>query len=290
MIASAPGKIILFGEHAVVYGRHALVSAINRRCRVRVERASEFRIKSQLGITGLDFEIHPYISFAIKRFSSLTDVKGAEINVESEIPVGAGLGSSGAVIVATLKALSAEFGVEMSNEEIFEMAKKVEIDVQGRASGIDPFISTYGGAWIFPERIKVKVPFSFFVLNLGKRSTAEMVSKVAKLKERHPEVLERIFDAIDAISLEASKNMDDADFINELISINQSLLRAIGVSTPEIDKLIAKFEKEGIAAKITGAGGGGCVFGIFNGKIHEGGMVVECETEGVRIEDESEED
>jgi len=285
MIASAPGKIILFGEHAVVYGRHALVSAINRRCRVRVKRADEFRIKSQLGITGLDFEIHPYISFAIKRFSSLADVKGAEIYVESEIPVGSGLGSSAAVTVATLKALSAEFGVEMSNEAIFEMAKKVEIDVQGRASGIDPFISTYGGAWLFPERIRVDVPFSFFVVNLGKRSTAEMVSKVAKLRERHPEVLEKIFDAIDTISLEASKNMK-AGFINELISINQSLLRAIGVSNPEIDELVAKFEKEGMAVKITGAGGGGCVFGIFSGKRPDGSIVVECETEGVKIENE----
>lgn len=290
MIASAPGKVILFGEHAVVYGRHAIVSAINRRCKVRVEKSSEFRIKSQLGVTGLDFETHPYISYAIKRFSSIADIKGAEIDVESEIPVGAGLGSSGAVVVATLKALSAEFGVEISNEDILEMAKKVEIDVQGKASGIDPFISTYGGAWLFPERIKVNIPFSFFVVNLGKRSTAKMVSKVAKLKERHPEVLERIFDAIDAISLEASRNMGDTDFINELISINQSLLRAIGVSTPEIDELIAKFEKDGMIVKVTGAGGGGCVFGIFNGKRPENSMVVECETEGVRIEDEGEED
>lgn len=286
MIASAPGKIILFGEHAVVYGRHALVSAINKRCRVRVEKAEDFRIKSQLGITGLDFKIHPYVSFAVKRFGEVVDIKGAEIEIESEIPIGSGLGSSAAVIVATIKALSAEFDVGLSNEEIFEIAKKVEIDVQGRASGIDPFISTYGGAWLFPERVKVEVPFSFFVFNLGEKSTAEMVSKVAGLKERHPEIVEKIFDAIDIISLEASKNMDDVEFINELVSFNQSLLRAIGVSTPEIDELIAELEKQGMTAKITGAGGGGCVFGIYTGNKPEGSMIVECETEGVRVEED----
>jgi len=286
MIASAPGKIILFGEHAVVYGKHALVSAINKRCRVKVKRAEDFRIKSQIGITGLDFKIHPYVSFAVKRFGEVVNIKGAEIEIESEIPIGSGLGSSAAVIVATIKALSAEFDVDLSKEEIFEMAKKVEIDVQGRASGIDPFISTYGGAWLFPERLKVEVPFSFFVFNLGEKSTAEMVSKVAGLKERHPEIVERIFDAIDLISLEARKNMNDVKFISELISFNQSLLRAIGVSTPEIDVLIAKLEKEGMTAKITGAGGGGCVFGIYTGNKPEGSIIVECETEGVRVEED----
>ncbi len=286
MIASAPGKIILFGEHAVVYGRHALVSAINKRCRVKVKKAGDFRIKSRLGVTGLDFETHPYVSFAIKRFDEVADVKGADIVIESEIPIGSGLGSSAAVIVATLKALSAEFGVDLNNEEIFEMAKKVEIDVQGWASGIDPFISIYGGAWLFPERKRVDVPFSFFVVNLGEKSTAEMVSKVAELKNRHPEVVEKIFDAIDLISLEASRNMGDVEFVNELIALNQSLLRAIGVSTPEIDELIARFERGGLVAKITGAGGGGCVFGIYTGKKPEGSMIVECETEGVRVEEE----
>ncbi|WP_202319052.1 mevalonate kinase [Archaeoglobus neptunius] len=286
MIASAPGKIILFGEHAVVYGRHAIVSAINLRCRVKVRRAREFKIKSQIGVTGLDFRVHPYVSFAVKRFGEVFNLSGAQIEIESDIPIGSGLGSSGAVIVATIKALSAEFGIEMSREEIFEMAKQVEIDVQGRASGIDPFISTYGGAWLFPERRELNVPFEFFVINMGRRSTAEMVSKVAVLKKQHPEITEKIFDAIDRISIEASRNMGDKETIKRLISINQSLLRAIGVSTPEIDRVIAELERRGLNAKITGAGGGGCLFGILEGVIPENSIVVRCGEEGVRIEDE----
>lgn len=286
MIASAPGKIILFGEHAVVYGKHALVSAINRRCRVKVEKSSDFRIKSQLGVTGLDFKIHPYVSFAVKRFSEIKKLRGVNIEIESSIPIGSGLGSSAAVIVATLKALSAEFEVEMSDEEIFEMAKQVEIDVQGRSSGIDPFISVHGGAWLFPERKKVRIPFTFFVINLGEKSTTEMVSRVAKLRERHPEIVEKIFDVIDSITIKASRKLDNMNFVSELIFLNQSMLRAVGVSTPDIDELIAKLQRDGLYAKITGAGGGGCIFGIYAGNKPEGSILVECEMEGVRVEGE----
>jgi mevalonate kinase len=283
MIASAPGKIILFGEHSVVYGRHALVSAINLRCRVEARKSGDFRIISPLGLTGLDFDVHPYVSFAIKRFSELKKINGVELVIRSDIPIASGLGSSAAVTVATLKALSEEFEFTLSDEEIFELAKKVELDVQGRASGIDPFISTFGGAWIFPEREKVELPFDFFVFRLWERSTKFMVEKVAKLRQRHSEVLEKIFDAIDAIALKAPK-CGPEDF-EELIHINQSLLRAIGVSSPEIDELISRLEKEGFRVKLTGAGGGGCIFGIYRGKKPEGAILVKFEKEGVRIED-----
>lgn len=283
MIASAPGKIILFGEHSVVYGRHALVSAINLRCRVEVKRDNEFRIISPLGVTGIDFKVHPYISFAIKRFCESRKISGAEILVKSDIPIASGLGSSAAVTVATIKALSEEFGVDLNDEEIFEMAKKVEIDVQGRASGIDPFISTFGGSWIFPEKKKVDLPFQFFVIRLWERSTKAMVEKVANLKNKYSEVLERIFDAIDAIALKAP-NCKLEEF-EELIYINQSLLRAMGVSSAEIDDIISKLEKDGFKVKITGAGGGGCIFGIYKNKKPEGSFLVKPEKEGVRIED-----
>ncbi|MET1124595.1 MAG: mevalonate kinase [Archaeoglobaceae archaeon] len=280
MLASAPGKIILFGEHAVVYGRHAVVAAIDLRCRVRVERASSFRIESPLGVTGLDFKVHPYVSFAIKRFGEIKKIEGARIRIESEVPIGSGLGSSAAVAVATLKALDAEFETGMSDEEIFRLAWQVEKDVQGTSSGIDPFVSTYGGCWLFPERKRLEVRERFFVLNFGSRSTAKMVAKVAELRKRYPDIVERIFDAIDAVALNAASGAE----IEELIPINHSLLRAIGVSTPEIDEKIAELEREGLRAKITGAGGGGCVYGVYRGRAPEGAIVVGVSDEGARVE------
>ena len=283
MIASAPGKIILFGEHAVVYSRHALVSAINLRCRVEVKKSDEFKIISSLGITNLDFKVHPYVSYSIKRFCEFEEIKGAEIRIESDIPTASGLGSSSAVTVATIKAMNEEFNTGLTDEEIFEMARKVEIDVQGRGSGIDPFISTFGGSWIFPKKKKIDLFLDLFVLRLWERSTKDMVEKVAVLRQKYGEIVERIFDAIDCITLRASEcGIEEFD---ELIKMNQSLLRALGVSSPEIDDIISKLEKEGFIVKITGAGGGGCLYGIFKGKKPEGSFLVKTNAEGVKIED-----
>lgn len=283
MIASAPGKIILFGEHSVVYGRRALVSAIDLRCRVEVKRSKEFRISSALGTTKLDFKVHPYVSFAIERFREVCDLQGVEISIKTDIPIASGLGSSSAVTVATLKALSEEFNAKLSDQEIFELARKVELDVQGRGSGIDPFISTFGGSWIFPEKRRVDFSLELFVIKLWERATKAMVEKVANLRQRYPEVIERIFDAIDAITLKAVEV--GAEKMDELIYMNQSLLRAIGVSSAEIDQIVADLEKKGFIVKITGAGGGGSVFGVFRGRKPEKSFLVRTNAEGVRIED-----
>ncbi|MFN3383655.1 MAG: mevalonate kinase [Archaeoglobaceae archaeon] len=282
MIASAPGKIILFGEHAVVYGRRALVSAINLRCKVEARKSMDFRITSPLGTTSLDFKVHPYVSYAIERFQEIQSLKGAEILIRSEIPIASGLGSSSAVTVATLKALSEEFNANLSNQEIFEIARKVELDVQGRGSGIDPFISTFGGSWIFPDKKEVDISLELFVIKLWDRATKVMVEKVANLRQRYPEIVDKIFDSIDAITLKAIEPGIDMD---ELIYLNQSLLRAIGVSSAKIDELVAELEKEGFFVKITGAGGGGCIFGLFKGKKPKNSFLVRTNAEGVRIED-----
>ncbi len=289
MIASAPGKIILFGEHAVVYGKHAVVAAINLRCYVEVRKSRNFRISSPLGETSLDFEVHPYISFAVKRFCEVRRVDGAEITVESEVPIASGLGSSAAVTVATIAALNAEFDAGLERDEICEMAKAVEVDVQGRASGIDPFVSTYGGVWLFPDRKRIDCDMKFFIANLGKKSTAEMVARVAKLRDRYPEIVNPIFDAIDAVSLRAFRALEDGrvEEMEELVRINQSLLRAIGVSNHKIDAFILELEKKGVTAKITGAGGGGCVYGMLKNGEDVNLEVVSVEREGVRIESES---
>ncbi|MEM4575570.1 MAG: mevalonate kinase, partial [Archaeoglobaceae archaeon] len=191
--------------------------------------------------------------------------------------------SSSAVTVATLKALSELFNTGLKNDEIFEIARKVELDVQGRGSGIDPFISTFGGSWIFPKKIKVDLSLDLFVIKLWERATKEMVEKVGMLREKYGDVFESIFDAIDKITLR-SLNCK-LDELEDLIRINQSLLRAIGVSSPEIDEIVAKLEKSGFIVKITGAGGGGSIFGIYRGRKPEGSFLVKTNAEGVRIED-----
>ena len=288
MRASAPGKIILFGEHAVVYGRHAVVTAINLRCYAEAKKSNSFKIHSPIATTGIDYEKHPYVSYAIKRFMEIKPIDGAEIKIESEVPIASGLGSSAAVSVAVLKALDAEFDAGLSNEEIFELARKVELDVQGIGSGTDPFVSTYGGAWLIPERKRIKLEkLKIIVVDSGERSvTAEMVAKVAELRKKLTDVVERVFDVMDAVSLKAL-NGD----IPKLFKINQCMLKALGVSTRKIDEIVQKLEEMGIAAKLTGAGGGGSIIGVGSEDALEkarklfNAIIVEPEQEGARVED-----
>ncbi len=283
MIASAPGKVIIFGEHSVVYGKHAVVSSIGWRCYVNVEKSRDFLIISQFGKTKLDFTgKHSYISYAIKRFSEIKKIPGAKVIVKSEIPPDSGLGSSAAVTVATLSALNAEFEAGLSEEDVFSLAKSVEIDVQGIASGVDSFVSTYGGNWIIPEKRRFRTNLEFGLVDSGEKSvTSEMVRRVAELKKKHPNVIDPILDAMDYIAVEGAKSLERNDLseIKKLFRINQSLLRALGVSTPNIDRIVAEIEEKGFAAKITGAGGGGYILTTgYGDKISIGG-------EGVRIED-----
>ncbi len=284
MIASAPGKVIVFGEHSVVYGKHAVVSAINLRCYVKARKANKFRIISEFGETGLDFDgDHSYISHAINRFSEIKEVKGVVIEVKSYVPPASGLGSSASVTVATLEALNAEFNGGLGREEIFELARKVELDVQGIGSGTDPFVVTFGGSWIIPERKRFETDLEFSVVDTGEKSiTSEMVRKVRKLKEKYPEIIDPVLEAMDRIAVNGVEALKKNDMtkISELFRLNQSMLRGIGVSTPTIDRIIAEIEEKGHAGKITGAGGGGCI--ITTG---EGDFRIKLSEEGVRVED-----
>ena len=267
MICSAPGKVIISGEHSVVYGKHALVTAVNLRCYSDVRKSTRVRISSELGETGLDFEVHPYVSWAVKLFEEKCGkTVTPDIRIRSEIPVASGLGSSAAVTVSTLAALGLEYGFKLSREEIFELAREVELKVQGRASGVDSFVSTFGGAWLMPEKEEFKFSAKMLVISSGESSvTSEMVARVAELRELYPCVVERIFEAMDSVTLEIKRALERGDekALHFLFGANQCMLKAIGVSTFRIDSIIAELEKLGIPAKITGAGGGGSILGLI---------------------------
>ncbi|MFP3946608.1 MAG: mevalonate kinase [Archaeoglobaceae archaeon] len=295
MIASAPGKVILFGEHAVVYGRHAVVTAINRRCYAEVKRSSDFRIQSKVGVSGLDFKKHPYISYAVKRFRELRKVEGAEIKIDSEIPLGSGLGSSSAVTVSVLGALNAEFEGGLTREDVFEIARSVELDVQGKGSGIDPYISTYGGTWLTPDKKQFNIEGLQFVVvdSQQSSSTRKMVSRVARLRDEYPSIIDAVFDVIGHISVSSVEHLQNKDLqaLSRLMHFNQCMLQSIEISTEIIDLLVQNLSRAGITAKITGAGGGGCVVGVGDEKSIQKALeeypafLLEPEKEGVRIED-----
>jgi mevalonate kinase len=265
-ICSAPGKIYLFGEHAVVYGEPAIACAVELRTRVKVKSSSKISISSDIGTTGLDFEIHPYVSSAIQKMGT------PEISVEisSEIPVGSGLGSSAAVTVATLAAINIECGQGYEKDEIAQMAHEIEKGVQGAASPTDTFVSTFGGVIEIPSRKRLDLLECGIVIgNTGKgaspKKTAKLVKQVAVLKEEYPDSIDPIIKIIGSFAKHGEIMVTEKKYqsLGKLMNVNHGLLDALGVCTLELSTLVYAARNAGAyGAKLTGAGGGGCMVAL----------------------------
>ncbi|NMC58468.1 MAG: mevalonate kinase, partial [Candidatus Methanofastidiosa archaeon] len=227
---------------------------------------------------------------------------GFEISIRSDIPVGAGLGSSAAVVVPTLKLLSELLEMNLTNEDIARMGKDVELEVQGSSSGIDPAVSALGGGLYFKkgkiERFKAPQLPIIVGYTGEKGSTKILLEKVKTLKDEYPEIVEDIMDAMEDIADKGRKILSENGDLKELgalMNINNGLLEAIGVSTKELSELVFASRISGaLGAKITGAGGGGCMYALVPDNQKEvetaikiaGGIPIKTKTtdEGVRVE------
>jgi mevalonate kinase len=198
---------------------------------------------------------------------------GLDIEINSTVPVGAGLGSSAAVVAAVTMATSALLKVKMSKEEVFRAALEAERVVHGTPSGVDPAIATFGGAMLFqsdtgfkPLEVKSEIPLVIGDTGV-ERSTKVQVDKVKQITENYPQILEpirRVAREIVLRALDAFKH-NDAKTIGELMNINQALLYGVGVSDESLEWLINAARKAGaLGAKLTGAGGGGCMIALAN--------------------------
>ncbi len=287
--ASAPAKVILLGEHFVVHGAPAIVLAIDRRATVtgKIRKDKKIWIKSKsLNCSGyfkngrfyekkhgeqIKKSLEPIYTIARKVMDIANLDIGVNLEIISTIPVAAGLGSSAAVAVASTAVLNRLFEIRLEKKDIFQIAFDAEKLVHGIPSGIDPAISTYGGILLYQknreiQKICSEVPLQLIVGNTKmSRSTGEMVAHVKKLKNRYPLIFDSILKAeseIVSLSLEALKNCN-LETLGELLNINHALLCALGVSNEFLDKMIYMSRKAGaLGAKITGAGGGGCMIAL----------------------------
>ena len=278
VVSSAPGKVILFGEHAVVYGQPSLAGAIDLRVFVKVteNKAKKIKIISDNCMETVDFnELNPegrfrYVKKALDIFFNeiIQVCRGVTISINSELPSASGLGSSAAVTVATMSALSRFFGTELKKEEIARLSHRVELEVQGAASPTDTLTSTFGGI-LFIEPLKKKysrLSCSSLPLVIGytgdPRSTAELVRKVRELRDKYPDIIDGIILQIGEITKKAKKCLEGGELhhLGELMNINHGLLESLGVSTEKLSRLVYISRKAGArGAKLTGAGGGGCI-------------------------------
>ncbi len=196
---------------------------------------------------------------------------GLAVDVECEIPIGAGLGSSASISVAIISCVARAHGIGLDKREISKIAFAPENVLHGKSSGVDQATCTYGGIIRFQRpfnvtRISVKRPPTFLVCDTGiHHSTKNLVGAVLKRSKRETGKFEKYVSQVKDISASAIKALesDDSNLLGSLMYENHELLRRVGVSHPMLDKLVNKAKAAGaLGAKMTGAGGGGCILAL----------------------------
>ena len=278
--ASAPGKVILFGEHFVVYGTKSILCSINKRVTVTAEKTKERKISinSEIGklvlepnesISKIDSPLKPFYYLANKAIKDQNE--GLEIEIESEIPLGAGLGSSSACCVAGAAAIFKLFG-KISKEKILEHAIEAEKTIYQNTSGADCTVSTYGGLMEYDKnngfkKIEDKPNFQLVIANSNiEHSTESMVSKVKEFENKNKEKFNELSNLESKLVEDVLKLIKENKIneIGEKINQNQKFLEEIGISNKQLENMIKIGQISSYGAKITGSGGGGCIFALTN--------------------------
>ena len=303
-IASAPGKIILFGEHFVVHGTKAILAAIDKRVTVTTTVTETrtltgiLKINSQLGtfeipmynkpeqvlsvegyercLSVIKSEFRPFVYLIGKmldhvRLTSSVPLNfeygGLEITIDSDIPIGVGLGSSSACCVAATASISRLFGRRLVSERMLEMSIEAEKTIFPDTSGADCTVCTYGGMIEYPSIEKIDNTFDLNLLianSMIPHNTKNSVEKVNKFKENDEERFSQLCDLetklIDEV-ITAMKN-NDATTLGLKMSENQKYLEEIQVSNDTLRAMINSLNEISLGSKITGAGDGGCIIAL----------------------------
>ena len=257
--ASAPGKLMLFGEHAVVYNYPCIVTTVSPRIYVEAEiTPGRFNIDAPQ-VKNLSF-----IRETIKLFQDKYKINsGLSIKTFSDFSSRYGFGSSSAVTVATIFALNKLYQIELSKQDIFDLGYKVVLNVQGVGSGFDIAVATFGGTLYFVTGGKVIEPLFVEELPLVIGYSGTKADTATLVKNLKPDF--RIFDEIKKIVEEAKIALVKGDWekTGELMNQNHKLLQELGVSTEKLDKMCQiAVESGAYGAKLSGAGGGDCMVAL----------------------------
>lgn len=248
---SAPGKLLLFGDHAVVYGHPCIVTAISQRLSVSVSLVDD--------VSG----DRRFVDAAIDAWGSGASCK---FSIKSAFAPTYGLGSSSAVTVATLKALRPD----ADNRTLFDAAYKIVLDIQGVGSGFDVAAAVYGGTLFYTKGKPVDtLTVKSMPLIVGysgvKADTVILINDVVKKRKMNPEKVDRIFAACAQLTNQAKIAMEESDWkrVGKLMDFNQEYLRDLGVSSEKLEALISAAKNAGAyGAKLSGAGGGDCMIAL----------------------------
>ena len=280
---SVPGSLMLFGEHAVLYGKQAVVAAINHYIHVELAPRSDRNIRiisSEFGeynITLDEFIItkpYDYVLTAIKQYLNKIDC-GFLLRIKSEFPADIGFGSSAAVTVATLGALAVWLeGKESDLMRLYKQAVGVVRALHGVGSGADVAASVFGGVIAYKmtplkiQKLNIDLPLTA-VYSGWKTPTFEVIAVVEKKRAQFPAIFTDLYAAIERCTREAIVAIKKNDLVRlgMLMNIHQGLQDALGVNNATLSELIFALRAMPniYGAKISGAGQGDCVIGL--GKI-----------------------
>jgi mevalonate kinase len=277
--ASAPGSLMLLGEYAVLYGKHALVTAINKRITVKLtpRRDREVTIRSSLlgeyktDLSRLSIEKPFQYVLGVLTYYQAKLKFGCDIEIESEFSDQVGLGSSAAVTVATLANVLAWLKVKMTALDFVRQGKNIVQLVQGVGSGADIAASVYGGAVKFQSQPltveKFDVTFPLTVLYSGfKTPTKDAILQVKNRFAKHLSLFTSITNSIGQCAIEGASTLRCRDLqkLGEIMNIQQGMMEALGVSTIQLQQMVYELRSlSGIlGAKISGSGLGDCVIGL----------------------------
>ena len=301
--ASAPGNLMLLGEHAVLHGRRALCCAVDKRMEVRLTplKTKTLEIASALGSyeSSLDepapSDRFSFILHAVEKQKNKLP-GGMRLEVKSGFSSTVGLGSSAAVTVAATAALMAYSGQPCSREEIFREARGTIRAVQGLGSGADAASSVFGGVLVYrmdPLEIRKlsHCPPITLVYSGYKEPTVKVVKHLEQRREKDPELFENIFNAIDQSVPKAADAVEAQDWpaLGRIMNAHQDFMAQMELTTPDLDRIITILRASpGISgAKISGSGLGDCAVGIGVAKLKDIGydvIRVGISAEGLRLD------
>jgi len=285
--AHAPAKVILFGEHAVVYGRPAIAVPVSqvRACAVVddapkgqgiVIHATDLKLQQQVGAPIITddpaYPLEATVRHTLERLG-IEGIPDLTLTVSSTVPMASGLGSGAAVSTAIVRALAQHFGRRLTSHEVSDLVYQTELIHHGTPSGVDNTVIAFERPVYFVkgkpiEILHVGQPFWLVIGDTGTRSpTRDVVGDVRCAWQAKPDKYEALFDRIGTIAVQAREAIGAGEVraLGKLMHENQELLQAIGVSSPELERLIGAARAAGaMGAKLCGAGRGGNMIALVS--------------------------
>lgn len=301
--ASAPGKVIILGEHTALYGNPVLVAALDLRSYAVVAKRADRKVSIKAPWSG-DAKISKLGRRVVEHAIGLVGGRGFNIRVQSDVPIASGLGSSASISSALLMALSAEMGKKWGLHEVAKATQECEDIIHSKSSGVDPFITTFGGVGIYQSgklrALNLKENPNLVIAHSGiLRNTGAIVEELSEMRQNDRDMFDSFLARSERIVLDGKKAAEEKDWskLGRLMDQNHELLRGLGVSCDGLDKMVnAAREAGAFGAKLSGAGRGGIMVALVDEKSKErvikalssmGKKIIEANisSEGARLEE-----